>query len=205
MDAKSASEDVPLLTTLSLHLSVTQTHPTMDSDDENPTENPSENHVGLMDFFEQLEPHLNLGTLTRLKRVNRQCRDQIDALVAWESRVNLLKCKLNSKKPVSPTAWRLKVTRYIKKHKSRCCECGAAGARRYGKRYSVCESCRYQMIGYRTLVTRYDIRRSFGFSPYRLIMFARAIEPVHGGCGTSPYLYWACDVNRLYRERYWSA
>ena len=179
---------------------VTNRHSTMDIDDEQPTKNP----VCIIDFFEQLEPHLSLGTLTRLKRVNRHCRDQIDGLIAWKSRVNELNCKLKSNTTVSPQTWRLKVTGYITKHKSRCCECGAAGARRYGKRYSVCESCRYEMIGYRTLVTREDIRSSFELSPYKLLMFAKDIKPVHGGCGSSPYLYWACDVNRLYHERYCS-
>lgn len=157
----------------------------------------------LFSILEQLESHLNLAVLTRLKCVNKEFYKHVDEIISWKSRALAFKCfyiqrEMTRHNIQTPQEWRVCIVKPIQKYKNRCCECGKKKARVYGQRYSVCDSCRYDSHGYRSLATRRDIQLSFGLSPYKLMMFSRHLTPVHGGICSSPYLYWRQDVIRTY-------
>lgn len=170
----------------------------MDSDDDEPVCKPEVcTPVDFMAVFEPLQAYLNLGELTRLSMMNRQFHTETEAFVGWKQRALALGCKRKFEYS------RSSVIGHIHKTKSRCCECGGKGARRYGTRnFRICTACAHDDNGFRQLVGRRDIQRSFGFTPYKTLKFTRYIKHVHGGNGLHPYLYWGVEVNRVYRARF---
>jgi len=170
----------------------------MDSKDKEGSLPPSPTPPTLFDVLEQLESHLNIAALTRLKLVDKGFYNRVDDIIRWQSRAIALNIKFSKQR--SPADWRLSIVKHIQKCKNRCCECGSNKARFYGQKHSVCDSCRYDFKSYRALATRRDIQLSFNLTPYRLIMFSRHLKSVHGGRCSSPFLYWAQDVNRIYRQ-----
>jgi hypothetical protein len=169
----------------------------MDSEDEegSPPLSPA---PSLFDVLEQLESHLNIAALTRLKLVDKSFYKRVDDIISWRPRG--VAFHLNLSKRRSPADWRLHIVKRIQKYKNRCCECGSNKARFYGQKHSVCDSCRYDITSYRALATRRDIQCSFKLTSYKMIMFCRHLTPVHGGSCSSPFLYWVQDVNRTYRR-----
>ena len=163
----------------------------MDSDDEEPIQpvQPIQ-PTRLLDVIEPLQDYLNLGELMRLQMTNYEFQNEVNAVVGWKSRAVALKCKRQK------IYNRYTVSNYIRNTKTRCGECGGKSARTYKKIFHVCNSCRSECRGFRQLVSRNDIRRSFDLTPYKVLQLTRRLKPLQGGNGLHPYLYWGCDVNR---------
>lgn len=149
----------------------------------------------LFDVFEPLQAHLNVAEVLRIRRLNREFLDGTDWMVGWKSRAIALKCQ--RLKVYS----RVALVNYVTRTKTRCHECGGQGARLY-RHFKICDACKREARGYRQLASRKDIRRTWDLTPYRTMLLSRKLKSVHGGYGVVPFLYWACDVNRVYREEY---
>lgn len=121
----------------------------------------------LTEIVEPLEAHLTLGALARLTLVSKTLSEAVHSL-QWKGRMVQLKCKRQRDYKFDT------LCAYVKMTKTRCDECGKAGAHQPKSasfldpfNHKLCNQCMSEWKNYRQLVSRIDIQSFCGWSAYK--------------------------------------